>query len=158
MSANTLCEYLMFDVVEIEDDIKDEAKLALEFMFIVAAVGHEVPELMLKLYSSQLSLSDEVIKSAANFLVGMDLLHVECSCYHAIIPRIEDDEHDPDACADTVYRGDIVMSQYGTCMAASDESYWYRKGFEQLRNKTEEYEWAKSRISELREELEDITL
>lgn len=152
MSANTLCEYLMFDVVEIEDDIKDEAKLALEFMFIVAAVGHEVPELMLKLYSSQLSLSDEVIKSAANFLEGMNLLHVECSCCFFLLPGFnEDGEVDEDS----VWMD--VNDYRGVCLAEYDD-HWYPKGIEQLRHKTEEYEWAKSRILELREELEDITL
>lgn len=152
MSANTLCEYLMFDVVEIEDDIKDEAKLALEFMFIVAAVGHEVPELMLRLYSSQLSLDDNVIKSAVNFLSGMNLIHVDCSCCYGLLPGFNDDGEVDE---DSVW---IDVDGYrGTCLAERDD-HWYPKGFEQLRNKTEEYEWAKSRISELREELEDITL
>lgn len=74
--------FLMFELESINDfGFEDPNQIAFEVCLLLAINKDSLPESFLKLYTSVLTIDNELIKNALAYFCGSGFLQVECDCH-----------------------------------------------------------------------------
>ena len=152
--SNTLAVY-EFLLDDLKDDLGDHfsgennTQAIFEFLYLIAAIGDEIPEAMLKIYAAPLGFDDEHLSRGISYLNGMGVLKVECSCS---LIQVEYESSDLD---DLLSLNVIDYRIENPCLIVNNGE-WYEKGFNEKRLKSSTWLEVQKKIDTLKSDLETI--